>query len=153
MLIHPSPSRNNIKRSLTQFSSPSRSPKLFSGQCLHAQTCMYECSYSSDVHKYITHPILSSENGRERESKRKRAAHHMVGELSARITRATHLSYICVRFSVSAFSTRNGAHEFRLIDGWMDDAGVAAAVVVAVAGFFSRYLDAHFQYNSGCRFT
>lgn len=128
MLIHPSPSRNNIKRSRrTQFSSPSRSPKLFSGQCMHACAC-------TNVHIYIHmwckvhNPphFVPRESAPEREGER--ATHHMVGELSARITRATHLSYIW---------WEHFPYEFRLIDGWMDDA--------AIARFFSRYLDAHFS--------
>lgn len=129
MLIHPSPSWNNIKRSGVLSSHlPAGLRNSSSGNaCMHVHVRMYICTYTCDV-KYITHPISYRERVRPKERERERATHHMVGELSARITRATHLSYIW---------WEHFPYEFRLIDGWMDDA--------AIARFFSRYLDAHFS--------
>lgn len=128
MLIHPSPSRNNIKRSgRTQLSSPSRSPKLFSGQCMHECAC-------TNAHMYI-HMWCKVHNPphfapRESAPEREGESNPPYGGWVVRSDNTSHTSVV---YSVRAFSLRISTD--RRMNGWC----------CCHCSVFSRYLDAHFS--------
>lgn len=136
MLIHPSPSRNNIKRSgRTQLSSPSRSPKLFSGQCMHECACTNAHMYIHMWCKVHNPPLfVPRESAPEREGESN-------PPYGGWVVRSDNTSHTSVVYSVRAFSLRISTD--RRMNGWC---------CCHCSGFLSLSWCA-FQYNSGCRFT
>lgn len=144
MLIHPSQSRNNIKRSgRTQLSSPSRSPKLFSGQYMHECACTNAHMYIRMWCKVHNPPLfVPRENAPEREGESN-------PPYGGWVVRSDNTSHTSVVYSVRAFSLRISTD--RRMNGWCCcHCSVFSLVIlmrISVQFWLSVYLDNWMQSN------